>query len=157
MSLRNLMMGGSSSSGNYTNLLTVGEYDISDSVMAYGYATSSVSGYDMGALKPNYIMIHTDATDLHTILAVYCIDATHYAQLQWNIVVKGDVFSRVTLHYGDYSITLTRSDYNIQTDSTTYVLSLAGGDDGYDEANNILSAFVPGKKMPITITASQMR
>lgn len=143
MGLNRLMMGGS---GNkYTYLITVGENQIDDNILAYGYGTTTTVGVDMGTITPTKL-------DNNTILAVYVVDWSHYGQLYWEIVLNGATErATIELTYGQYTIELEYVDYNIQTKTTSYILSVAGGDDSYETAYNILNAFVTGKTIPVTI------
>ncbi len=143
MGLNRLMMGGSDN--KYTHLITVGENQIDDNILAYGYGTTTIVGVDMGAITPTKL-------DNNTILAVYVVDFSHYGQLYWAIVLSGvTVRATIELTYGQYTIELEYGDYNIQTKATSYTLSVAGGDDSYETAYNILNAFVTGKTIPVTI------
>ncbi len=146
MGLNRLMMGGSG--GKYTHLITVGEHEIYDNMLAYGYGTTTIVGEDMGVITPTKL-------DDNTILAVYVIDWSHYAQLYWAIVLSGSgERTTIELTYGQYTIELEYYDYDIQTNTTRYELTVAGGDDSYETAYNILNAFVTGKTIPVTIKTS---
>lgn len=147
MGLNRLMMGGS---GNkYTHLITVGEHQIDDNILAYGYGTTTTVGEDIGAITPTKL-------DNNTILAVYVVDWSHYGQLYWEIVLNGATqTATIELTYGQYTIELEYVDYNIQTKTTSYTLSVAGGDDIYETADAMKDKFVTGKTIPVTIKIAE--